>query len=123
MALEITHDLGALPRISTERLTDIERVEEAVGRSRVVDRREVARNVSRELDCWIVEIIGSQIDRRSKVSCFERRLPILGAEQLLGSLDADLAPRGDEEITGGAVGYGNILAVCQGHREVGHPGF
>src|SRR5215470_18167292 len=55
--LEVADDLRALLRISTDRLTDIERVEKAIGRAGMVDRREVAGNVSRELYRRIVEII------------------------------------------------------------------
>ena len=72
--------LARLPRVGAERLSDIERVEEAVGRPRVVDRRQVARNISRKLDCRIVEIVGSQIDSSAKAARFERGLPILGAQ-------------------------------------------
>src|SRR5262249_58332618 len=77
--LEVADDLRALLRISTDRLTDIEGVEKAVGRAGMVDRREVAGNVSRELYRRIVEIVGGQIGCRGKAAGFERGLPVLGA--------------------------------------------
>ena len=94
MPLESADNLGALLRVGAEGLPNIERVEKAVGRARVVDRRQVARNVSRELYCRVVEIVGVQIGRRGKATGFECRLPILGAQQLLGSLHANFAPGG-----------------------------
>ena len=117
------NDLGALERVSAERLSDIERVEKAVGRARVVDRRQVARNVSRELYCRIVEIVRSQICRRGKAPGFERGLPILGAQQLLGSLHADLAPGGHDDVAGSAVGHRNVFAIRQCDGKVGHSRF
>src|SRR5271170_1283357 len=53
--LEFAHDLGALPHIGGDRLTDIERIEKAVGRTRVIAWRQVTRNIAGQLYRRIIE--------------------------------------------------------------------
>jgi len=49
--LEFTYDPGALARIRGDRLADVKGIEKAVGRARVIARRQVTRNIRAN---WIV---------------------------------------------------------------------
>ena len=68
MTLEFPHYIGALPHIRADRLADEEGVEITVGRARMVERRQIPRDVARELDRRIVEIVGGEIDCASVAS-------------------------------------------------------
>ena len=63
MPLEVADHLGALALVDGHRLSDIERIEEAVGRTREIHRGQIVRHVFGQLQGRVVEEIAGKIER------------------------------------------------------------
>src|SRR5579862_7078132 len=101
-------NLGPLLRIGGDRLADIERIEKTVGRPRVIDRRQIVRNVFGQLDRRVVEIIAGEVERDIEVAGIDALLPIGDWQLLRRRRDPDLPPAGGQEFGAGVMRHRNV---------------
>src|SRR6266478_10121866 len=98
MPLEIANNLCALPGVGGDRLTDKKGIKKAIGRIRVIDRRQIVRDVLRHLNRRVIIEVTREIERDVELASIYFLLPIPDVPPILCRRDTDLAPAFGQQV-------------------------